>query len=90
VRDITKCSTDSETFIVIIVPKYFTPNNDGYNDVWEIKGLINYPLAEVTLFDRYGKLITQLNHYNHSLDGTSNKNPLPDTDFFLYIKTNNN
>ena len=88
VRDINKCSTDSEPFIVIIVPKYFTPNNDGYNDVWEVKGLVNYPLAEVTLFDRYGKLITQLNHSNHSWDGTFNKKPLPATDYWYVLKLN--
>ncbi|WP_116796132.1 T9SS type B sorting domain-containing protein [Flavobacterium sp. 103] len=90
VRDINKCSTDSEPFIVIIVPKYFTPNNDGFNDVWEIKGLINYPLAEVSLFDRYGKLITQLNHSNHSWDGNFNKKPLPATDYWYLLKLDPN
>jgi gliding motility-associated-like protein len=90
VRDINKCSTDSEPFIVIIVPKYFTPNNDGFNDLWEVKGLINYPLAEVTLFDRYGKLITKLNHSNRSWDGTFNKNSLPATDYWYVLKLNPN
>ncbi|PZX93593.1 lectin [Flavobacterium aquariorum] len=90
VRDINKCNTDSEPFIVIIVPKYFTPNNDGFNDVWEIKGLINYPLAEVSLFDRYGKLITQLNHSNHSWDGNFNKKPLPATDYWYLLKLDPN
>jgi gliding motility-associated-like protein len=86
VRDINKCSDDKKTFIVIIVPKYFTPNNDGYNDVWEIKGLVNYPLAEVTLFDRYGKIITHLDSYFRSWDGTFNKNPLPATDYWYVLK----
>jgi gliding motility-associated-like protein len=88
VRDIIQCKSVSEPFIVIIVPKYFTPNNDGFNDVWEIKGLINYPLAVVTLFDRYGKLITQLNHSNSSWDGTFNKNPLPAADYWYILKLN--
>lgn len=90
VRDITKCSNDNEPFIVIIVPKYFTPNNDGFNDLWEVKGLINYPLAEVTLFDRYGKLITKLNHSNRSWDGTFNKNSLPATDYWYVLKLDPN
>jgi gliding motility-associated-like protein len=90
VRDITKCSNDNEPFIVIIVPKFFTPNNDGFNDLWEVKGLINYPLAEVTLFDRYGKLITKLNHSNRSWDGTFNKNSLPATDYWYVLKLNPN
>ncbi|OOG74685.1 hypothetical protein B0E44_05465 [Flavobacterium sp. A45] len=90
VREINQCSFDSEPFIVIIVPKYFTPNNDGFNDVWEIKGLLNYPLAEVTLFDRYGKLITKLNNRNRSWDGTFNKSPLPATDYWYVLKLDSN
>ncbi|WP_254454485.1 T9SS type B sorting domain-containing protein [Flavobacterium sp. M31R6] len=90
VREINQCSIDDKPFIVIIVPKYFTPNNDGYNDVWEIKGLINYPLAEVILFDRYGKKIAQLNHSNRGWDGTFNKNPLPATDYWYVLKLDTN
>ncbi|MBW4359641.1 T9SS type B sorting domain-containing protein [Flavobacterium taihuense] len=86
VREINQCSIDSQPFIVLIAPKFFTPNNDGFNDVWEVKGLINYPLAEVTLFDRYGKLITQLNARNNNWDGTFNKNPLPATDYWYVLK----
>jgi gliding motility-associated-like protein len=90
VRDINQCNNDYKPFIVIIVPKFFTPNNDGNNDFWEIKGLINYPLAKVLLFDRYGKLITQLDSFFRSWDGTLNKNPLPATDYWYVIKLDNN
>jgi gliding motility-associated-like protein len=86
VREINQCSSDDETFIVIIIPKYFTPNGDGYNDDWEIKGLVNYPLAQAILFDRYGKIITQLNNSNRSWDGTFNKNPLPASDYWYRLK----
>jgi len=89
VREINQCSIDSQPFIVIIIPKYFTPNNDGFNDVWEIKALINYPFAEVNLFDRYGKLITLLNASNSSWDGTLNKSILPATDYWYVLKINN-
>jgi len=88
VRDSNKCSTDSKSFIVIIIPKFFTPNNDGFNDVWEVKGLINYPLSEVSLFDRYGKLITKITHSNRTWDGTFNKNQLPATDYWYVLKLN--
>lgn len=86
VREIDQCSFDTDTFVVIVAPKYFTPNNDGFNDVWEIKGLANYPLAEIILFDRYGKLITKLNHSNQSWDGTLNKKALPATDYWYVLK----
>lgn len=90
VREVNFCSGDQKTFIVFIIPKFFTPNNDTFNDYWEVKGLINYPLAEITIFDRYGKLITQLNSYNYSWDGTFNNNPLPATDYWYVLKLDPN
>ncbi len=89
VREINQCSTDSKSFVVIIVPKFFTPNNDTYNDVWEVDALINYPLSSVTIFDRYGKLITKLNAANRSWDGTYNQNPLPSSDYWYVIEIDN-
>lgn len=86
VREVNSCGADSKTFVVLIAPKFFTPNNDTYNDVWEIKGLINYPEAEVTIFDRYGKLITKLSATNQSWDGTLNKNLLPASDYWYVLK----
>ncbi|KIA87384.1 MAG: T9SS type B sorting domain-containing protein [bacterium] len=89
VREINYCSYDTQNFIVLIVPKFFTPNNDTYNDLWEVEGLINYPEAEVTIFDRYGKLITQLNALKQTWDGTLNKNPLPASDYWYVLKIDN-
>jgi gliding motility-associated-like protein len=85
-REVNLCNTDQKTFIVIVMPKFFTPNNDSYNDVWGIKGLINYPQAELLIFDRYGKLIRQLNSLNSSWDGTFNNNQLPATDYWYILK----
>lgn len=91
VREINSCENPiTKNFIVLIAPKYFTPNNDGFNDVWEVKGLINYPLAEITIFDRYGKTITRLNDLNRSWDGTFNKNLLPATDYWYLLKLDPN
>jgi gliding motility-associated-like protein len=89
VREINYCSYDTQNFIVLIAPKFFTPNNDTYNDLWEVKGLINYPEAEVTIFDRYGKLITILNATKLTWDGTLNKYPLPADDYWYVLKIDN-
>jgi gliding motility-associated-like protein len=86
VRDKYFCAKDSEVFTVLIIPKFFTPNNDNYNDVWEIKGLVNYPSAEVSIFDRYGKLIARLDKGNLSWDGTFNKIQLPASDYWYILK----
>jgi gliding motility-associated-like protein len=86
VRELNNCSFDSKNFIVLIIPTFFTPNNDSYNDLWEVAGLINYPQAEVTVFDRYGKLIIQLNASRPTWDGTLNKKALPASDYWYVLK----
>lgn len=86
VREINLCGMDSKNFIVLIAPKFFTPNNDSFNDRWEINGLIYYPKASVTIFDRYGKLISILNSKNPSWDGTYHKEMLPASDYWYILK----
>ena len=61
-RDKNGCGTSaSYKFYVLDYPRFFTPNNDGYNDTWKIKNLDVLPKSTITIFDRYGKLIKQLN-----------------------------
>jgi len=86
VREVNLCSYDTKTFIVLITPRFFTPNNDSYNDVWEVKGLVNYPEAEVSIFNRYGKLISVLNATRLFWDGTFNNSLLPASDYWYVLK----
>ncbi|GGA78099.1 hypothetical protein GCM10008015_18470 [Flavobacterium palustre] len=86
VREINSCGQDSENFIVLIVPKFFTPNNDSFNDLWEINELIYYPKSSLSVFDRFGKLIAILNAKNTSWDGTYHKLMLPASDYWYILK----
>ncbi|WP_243699461.1 T9SS type B sorting domain-containing protein [Flavobacterium caseinilyticum] len=87
VRGFNSCGTDSEIFFFIKIPPFFTPNNDSYNDFWEIEGLIDiFPEAEVTIFDRYGKFIIKLDGRKLSWDGTYNKKLMPATDYWYVLK----
>lgn len=56
VRDFTGCRNEGFEFIFFHVPNFISPNGDGYNDVWTIRGITQYPDAHVQIFDRYGKL----------------------------------
>lgn len=85
-REVNSCGLDSKDFIVLIVPKFFTPNNDSFNDLFEINELIYYPKATLTIFDRYGKLIRILNSNNLSWDGTYHKMMLPASDYWYVLK----
>ncbi len=89
-RSLNDCGLDIKTFKVLLVQKFFTPNNDGINDAFTIAGMATtYPQATVTVFDRYGKIITGLNRYNREWDGTYNGNKLPSTDYWYIIKLTN-
>lgn len=83
-----QCTTNftSKQFIVLVIPPFFTPNNDSSNDFWEVTGMENYPLAEVTIFDRYGKFIVKLTSSKLSWDGTYNNMLLPASDYWYALK----
>ncbi|WP_244248497.1 Ig-like domain-containing protein [Flavobacterium foetidum] len=86
IREKNGCGLAIKQFVVLVFPSFFTPNNDSYNDVWEITGMENYPKAQVTIFDRYGKLIVELSQYKMAWDGTFNQIPLPASDYWYALK----
>ncbi|SHG93523.1 T9SS type B sorting domain-containing protein [Flavobacterium johnsoniae] len=66
-----------------IIPKFFTPNADGFNDTWEITG-INDQNYSIHIFDRYGRLLKVLGK-NGSWDGNYNGTPLPSSDYWFQL-----
>lgn len=87
VIDKNGCGSEVLTVFALNYPRYFTPNNDGYNDTWSIAGLKNQRDAQIFIFDRYGKLVKALKPYlSESWDGTLNGNPLPSTDYWFTLK----
>ena len=77
-----------KTVAVLGIPKFFTPNNDGYNDYWNIKGANGTfnNSAQILIFDRYGKLIKQINASSNGWDGTYIGNQMPADDYWYTIK----
>jgi gliding motility-associated-like protein len=43
----------------------FTPNGDGKNDVFEITTIQNYPLNTVSIYNRWGVLINEIQNYDN-------------------------
>lgn len=72
VRDGDGCVSLKENFGVLEIPNFISPNNDGKNDSWVIRGISHYPDVHIRIFDRYGKLfVDRLNHKNSEVwDGT--------------------
>ncbi|PWA06767.1 T9SS type B sorting domain-containing protein [Flavobacterium psychrotolerans] len=86
VREKNNCGGDTKKFVVIFMPPFFTPNNDGFNDFWNGKGMENFKTAEIKIFDRYGKFIIQLNASNRYWNGTLNEKPLPADDYWYVAR----
>ena len=60
VRDVIGCNQKESEFTLFDYPKFFTPNNDGHNDTWNIDCLSEQPNALISIFNRYGTLLKQL------------------------------
>lgn len=88
VKDKNGCGFVLESVVVLDYPKFFTPNGDGFNDVWEINNLL--PNAKINIFDRYGKLIKQMFGGGTGWDGTFNTNLLPSSDYWFQLDLGNN
>jgi gliding motility-associated-like protein len=75
-------TTEPIEFLVVAYPKFFTPNNDTFNDTWNVKGIEELTNPVVFIFDRYGKLLKQLGA-TEGWDGNFNGRPMPATDYWF-------
>lgn len=81
------CGILQKQFSIRGFPTYFTPNGDGYHDKWQVDGLNTTLHANVLIriFNRYGKLMTQISPKSDGWDGTYNGNPAPSDDYWYYV-----
>lgn len=89
VRDKYGCGSDQKEVVLIDYPKFFTPNNDGINDYWQIRGIKNFNNVQIFIYDRYGKLLKQLTPNSNGWDGTFNGAILPSSDYWFTANLNN-
>lgn len=54
----------------LFIPNVFSPNNDGINDVWEIRNIQNYSNAEQFIYNRWGQLVFYNKGGTQLWDGT--------------------
>lgn len=88
VRDKNDCGIREQVVSVIGFPRFFTPNSDGYNDTWQVKG-INSQFQSNTviyIFNRHGKLLVQLDPLGTGWDGSYNGKPMPTDDYWFSVE----
>lgn len=89
IKEMNQCGIAKKDFILIITPLFFTPNNDGINDFFEVLGLSLLPNATLNIFDRFGEFLTQLNSSNPRWDGTKSGKQLPSEGYWYVLKLDN-
>ena len=87
IRDKKGCGIGEFDVSVIGYKKYFTPNGDGIQDKWRILGINEFfqPNSKVYIFDRYGKLLKELDPVLDGWDGTFTGRPMPQTDYWFRV-----
>jgi gliding motility-associated-like protein len=68
----------------IYIPNVFTPNNDGINDVFEVKGSYIENI-EVTIFNRWGNELYTWKDLNEGWNGEYKGELVPDGTYFYII-----
>ncbi len=92
-----------EPITVVKIPEIFSPNGDGIQDYFKIQGLNYFPNAKIRIYNRWGNLVYEQNHYGntdyHGIEdawwnGFSNQkylfthNILPPATYFYILELN--
>ncbi len=75
----------------ISIPNAFTPNNDKYNDAWEIENYYLYPDIEVLVYNKDGHLVFESIGYHESWNGTYKNagNDSPSGTYYYVVNLHN-
>ena len=65
----------------------FTPNGDGSNDTYVIRGLDAFSNNIVTIYNRWGDVVFKEYDYQNTWDGSNaSGNPVPDGTYFILLE----
>ena len=90
VTDENGCTNEDNVIVnisyKILIPDAFTPDGDGINETWELRGISSYPNTEVTIFNRWGSVIFYSKGYSTAFNGKYNDQLLPPGTYPYIIK----
>lgn len=76
------CTSVSASILVVVntclntdffIPEGFSPNGDGINDLFVIRGISSYPDNKFIIFNRWGNKVFEAKSYENNWDGTSSE-----------------
>ncbi len=72
------------------MPTGISPNGDGKNDLFVVHGLEVFPNNHLTIFNRWGNIVYQVDGYQNEWGGTnSGGDALPAGTYFVILEINN-
>jgi gliding motility-associated-like protein len=85
VNDKNGCGAIPFEVSVLEFPEFFTPNNDGRNDFWQIKGLSKnfYSNGIVNVFNRFGNPVGSFSIFDVGWNGNFNTKKLPSSSYWF-------
>lgn len=93
INDKNGCGEVFKVIFLLDYPKFLTPNNDGYNDYWQLIGLDSstFTISPIQIFDRFGKIVAIINPTQGQGWGGLYKNEmLPSSDYWFVLSLTNN
>ncbi len=78
------------------IPEGFSPNGDGINDVFVIRGIDYYPQNKFDIFNRWGNKVFEAKPYQNNWDGKTSQglrvggDDLPVGTYFYFLDLGNN
>lgn len=79
------CTELRETVVIGGVDSFFTPNNDGINDIWTLGNAEYFPNFSISIYDRYGKLMKSFQEARDGWDGTFLERQMPSADYWYKL-----
>jgi len=64
----------------------FTPNGDGYNDLWVIRDMEALGSCSVKIFNSWGTMVYENTDYQNTWDGNSDNGELPSGPYYYVVK----
>lgn len=85
------CPVSADTVMImvndLILPTLITPNMDGRNDYFVIKGIETLGVTGLNVFNRWGASVYSIDNYKNDWDGNDHSgNLLPEDTYFYVIK----
>lgn len=75
----------ADDYAMIKPANLLSPNGDGKNDTWVVKNIDLYPESSVTIFDKGGRKLLNVQHYKNDWDGTFQGLPLAEGTYYYAI-----